>query len=593
MKFNFLEVLIDSENEFYYKSQKHIRVAILAGVLMYSLFSILDLYMMPESYKYAWIIRFGVVSIVSAFIYLFSYRPNFSKYARIALTLLVIVSQLGIVSMIYFAKPHEGAFWGYYVGLILVILWAALIFRLSIPEVIFTSLTNILFYNVVAIGFQKMQQYPHNSLEFGYLINNNFFLISTSMLAVLGAYQINNYKKSLKAHNRLLSLEKAELFKAKRKAEESDRLKSAFLANMSHEIRTPMNAILGFGELLKDIDLTPGKREEYIDIIQSKGHQLLHLINDIIDLSKIESNNIAINPEPFQLNHLLDELLISYTRVLQNENKHKNIDLIFKKGLPDSKTWIKADVNRLKQVLSNLLDNAVKFTQEGEISVGYHLIESNYLQFYVKDTGIGIHLEKQSIIFERFRQVYDDRSLVNGGTGLGLSIVKSLVELTGGKIRVESKPDMGAKFYFTLPYQLVINGTHTEPTLLNINDIDWHEKTVLLAEDDDDNYLFMEELLKMTHVNLIRAKNGRETIEIALNSDNIDLILMDVKMPLMSGYEAAQKIKQTKSYIPIIAQTAYAMEEDRKKAMDANCNDYISKPIEVNKLFILMSKYLN
>lgn len=594
MKFNFLEILTESESEHYYNSQNHIRVAIVAGVLMYSLFGILDLYMMPQTYKYAWFIRFVCIATVSAAIYSFTYSRNFNKYARIALTFLVVVSQLGIVSMVYFAKSNEGAYWGYYVGLILVILWAALIFRLSIPEVVFTSVTNILMYNAVAIGLQKMHKYPHDTLEFAYLINNNFFLISTSLLAVLGAYQINNYKKSLKAHNRLLSLEKAELFKAKKKAEESDKLKSAFLANVSHEIRTPMNAILGFGELLKENDLPPRKREEYFDIIKSKGNQLLNLINDIIDLSKIESNTVSINPAPFHLNFLLDELQISYKRTITHENRTNDLKLIFIKGLPDQKTWIKADANRLKQVFSNLLDNALKFTRKGEITVGYELIDSEFLKFYVQDTGIGIPKDKQSVIFDRFRQVYEDKTLLNHGTGLGLSIVKSLVELAEGKIWVESEPNEGSTFYFTLPYKPVINGIHSEPLIsINTNNINWNGKTVLLAEDDDDNYLFLEELLRETKVNLVRAKDGRETLNIALSSIKIDLILMDVKMPLLNGYEAAKQIKKVKNTIPIIAQTAYAMEEDKQRALASNCNDYISKPIEVSKLFFLMSKYLN
>jgi signal transduction histidine kinase len=595
MKFNFLEVLLDSENEHYYKSPKHIRVVLLAGLFMYSLFGILDLYMLPETYMYAWIIRFGIIAPVTVIFYLFTYRPNFIKHGRIALTSLVVVSQLGIASMIYFAKPHEGAFWGYYSGLILVVLWATLIFNLSIPEVIFTSVTNILFYNIVAIGIQKMQQFPHNTLEYGFLINNNFFLISTSVLAVLGAYQINNYKKRLKAHNRLLISEKIELTGAKKKAEESDKLKSAFLANMSHEIRSPMNAILGFGELLKKQDLTPEQRNGYINIIQSKGNQLLHLINDIIDLSKIESNTIVVNPEPFILNRLIDELMVSYKRTLNVEEKALAVKLVFNKGLSDKNSLVKTDINRLKQILSNLLDNAVKFTPKGEITMGYELIESNLLKFYVKDTGTGIPIDQQSIIFERFRQVCDDKDILSRGTGLGLSIVKNMVELLGGEIWVQSKLNEGTQFYFTLPFHSVLNGSHIdEPIKMeNMNDINWQEKTVLLAEDDDDNYLFLKELLKVTGITILRARDGQEVLEIALGTRQIDLILMDVKMPVINGYEAALQIKKIKKYIPIIAQTAYAMEDDRKKAMAALCDDYISKPIEIDKLLFLLTKYLN
>jgi len=550
--------------------------------------------MLPESYKYAWIIRFGIVAPVGAIIYLFTYYSKFLKFGRMLLTLLVIAAQVGIVSMIYFAQPTEGAYFGYYAGLILVILWAALIFRLSIPEIIATSVSNVILYNILAIGIQKIHLYPQNTLEFGYLLNNNFFLISTSFLAVLGAWQINKYKKRLQNHNQLLIADKEELFKAKKKAEESDKLKSAFLANMSHEIRTPMNAILGFGELLRYPNLSKTKRDEYINIIQSKGNQLLHLINDIIDLSKIESNTVVIKSEPFILNQLFDELSISYQRMVSIVEIRKSIGLEFVKGLSDSKSYILADVNRLKQILSNLIDNAIKFTHEGEIVVSYELVENKFLQFCVKDTGIGISLDKQTIIFERFRQVSEDKTLLCYGTGLGLSIVKSLVSLTGGKVWVQSEAGLGSHFYFTLPYLPAFNGNHKESlTKPIVRNIDWGQKTILLAEDDDDNFLFLEELLRETNVKIRRTRDGKETLEMAIASNDIDLILMDVKMPLMSGYEAARQIKQLKSNIPIIAQTAYAMEEDRRNALASNCNEYIAKPIEAQKLFYLMAKYLN
>lgn len=594
MKFNFFEILIDSENECYYKSPKHIRVAIISGVVLYSLFGFLDLFMLPQSYKYAWIIRFGIVAPVSTIIYLFTYHPKFLKFGRMLLTILVIAAQVGIVAMIYIAHPWEGAYFGYYAGLILVIFWAALIFRLSMPEVIVTSISNVLFYNLLAIVIQRINPTPRNTLEFGYFLNNNFFLISTSFLAVLGAWQINKYKRRLQSHNQLLIADKEELFKAKKKAEESDKLKSAFLANMSHEIRTPMNAILGFGELLRHPNLSKTKRDEYINIIQSKGNQLLHLINDIIDLSKIESNTVVIKSEPFILNQLLDELSISYQRMVSISGPRKPIGLEFVKGLSDSKSYILADVNRLKQILSNLIDNAIKFTHEGEIMVSYELVENKFLQFCVKDSGIGIPPDKQTIIFERFRQVSEDNTLLHYGTGLGLSIVKSLVGLTGGKVWVESEPGLGSQFCFTLPYHPAFNGNHKEPrNQPDVKDIDWRHKTILLAEDDDDNFLFLEELLRVTNVKILRTRDGKETLEMAIASNDIDLILMDVKMPLMSGYEAARQIKQLKSNIPIIAQTAYAMEEDRRNALASSCNEYIAKPIEAQKLFYLIAKYLN
>ena len=593
MKINFEKILIDSESECNY-SLHQVRIIILAGIFMYSIFGILDFFMLPQTYHFAWIIRYGIMLPVPIVFFYFTYIKKFKNNGQLWISFIVISGQLGISLMIFNAKPTEGAYLGYYAGLIIVNLWAVTMLRLSFRRIIFISALNVILYNILAIGVQKLHQYPINSLEFGYLINNNFFLISTAFLAVAGSFQLNIYKKKMLIYNMTQIIEKKELAKAKKKAEESDQLKSAFLANMSHEIRTPMNAILGFGELLKNPLLSQIKKENYINIIQTKGNQLLHLINDIIDFSRIEANYVTINPLPIQLNQLFDELMLTYERVMDIEKKSKNLKLSFHRGLDNTKSYLLADGNRLKQVLSNLLDNAIKFTTMGEIQAGYELIESNKLQFYVKDTGIGIPAEKQSVIFERFRQAGDNENNFYGGTGLGLSIVKSLVVLAGGEIWLKSEPSIGSEFYFTMPFRPVTKGNISDKIIQVGNiEINWTGKIILVAEDDDDNYYFLEELIIDTGATLIRARDGKETMDIALSNISIDLILMDIKMPLLNGFEAARRIKSVKENVPIIAQTASAMEEDRIKAIAANCNDYISKPIERNKLFLLMSKYLN
>ena len=592
MRLNIWEILVDNENECYAKSTSHIRVALIAGAIMYSLFGILDVFMLPNSYHTAWLIRFGIIGPITTVFFFFTYSPRFLKYCKIWLTLLVVLAQLGIVSMIYFAKPGEGAYWGYYAGLILVILWAVIMFRLSIPEVVLSSICNIIFYNVLAIGIQKMHHYPVHSMEFGYLINNNFFLFCTSFLALLGAHQLSQYKKKLYARNLMLTHEKRALKIAKEKAEESDRLKSAFLANMSHEIRTPMNAILGFGELLKDDSISKKKRDEYISIIQLKGNQLLHLINDIIDLSRIETNNITIHQVPLQINSIFDELQQTYNRVINQKTQPNALELIFDKSLSDNNSWFTSDGHRLKQILSNLIDNAIKFTAAGKIQVGYQVNDMKTIMFYVSDTGIGISSEKQPIIFDRFRQVHESNSRAYAGTGLGLSIVKSLVELMGGTIGVKSELNKGTEFYFTLPFQ-PSNDSTLEPTNGSKDNINWKDKTVLIAEDDEENYLYLKELLVPTNISIIRAKDGNEALEIATNSTPPDLVLLDVKMPGIDGYEVSRKLKAHSKAIPIIIQTAYAMDEDQKKAKEALCDEYISKPLEKEHLFRLMSKYLN
>ncbi len=593
MKINFEKILIDSESECNY-SLHQVRIIILAGIFTYSIFGILDFFMLPQTYKIAWILRYCIITPISILFYVLTYIKRFQKHSKFLTTLIAILAQLGIGCMIYYSKPNEGAYFGYFAGLMIVNLWAVTMLRLSILEIVIISSNSIIIYNILAFGVQKLHQYSTDSLQFSYLINNNFFLISTAFLAVVGSFQLNIYKKKVLLHNLTQIIEKKELAKAKKKAEESDQLKSAFLANMSHEIRTPMNAILGFGELLKNPSLSQIKKENYINIIQTKGNQLLHLINDIIDFSRIEANYVTINPQPIQLNQLFDELMLTYERVMNIEKKSKNLKLSFHRGLDNNKSYLLADGNRLKQVLSNLLDNAIKFTIKGEIQAGYELIETNKLQFYVKDTGIGISAEKQSIVFERFRQAGDSEHNFYGGTGLGLSIVKSLVELAGGKIWLKSEPAIGSAFYFTMPFRPITKGNNSDKIIqLGNIEINWTGKIILVAEDDDDNYYFLEELLIDTGATLIRARDGKETMDIALSNIKIDLILLDIKMPLLNGFEAAKRIKAVKVNLPIIAQTASAMEEDRNKAIAANCNDYISKPIERDKLFLLMSKYLN
>ncbi|MCG8699737.1 MAG: HAMP domain-containing histidine kinase [Bacteroidales bacterium] len=259
-----------------------------------------------------------------------------------------------------------------------------------------------------------------------------------------------------------------ELLKSKKKAEESDRLKSVFLANISHEIRSPMNAIMGFSEILKKQNLPSDKQNRYVDIIQDKGKQLLNLITDIIDLSRIESNYLSVTPTSTNLNKILDDLNVLYQRKLATSGKGNVVKLGLKKYLNKNSCSMLLDENRLKQVLSNLLENAIKFTERGEINFGYTLRDDNMLQFYVRDTGIGIESEQQEIIFENFRQANHMISQKYGGTGLGLSIVKNLVELSGGKVWVNSIPGEGSEFNFTIPHMLP-KSNESNSNILNHN----------------------------------------------------------------------------------------------------------------------------
>jgi PAS domain S-box-containing protein len=377
-----------------------------------------------------------------------------------------------------------------------------------------------------------------------------------------------------------------ELNEAKLNAEESYRLKSAFLANMSHEIRTPMNGIIGFSELLKSPKLPEEKREYYSGIIIDSSKQLLIIVNDILDISQIETGKVSLVYEDVIINDLINILFAFF----EPQTGSKAIKLHSHKPLSNSLSTICTDKTRLRQVLTNLLNNAIKFTHEGHIKFGYKVIDDN-MEFFVEDTGIGIPEDLHEKVFEPFRQAELEITNHYGGTGLGLTISRKLVELLGGKIWLESQRGRGSVFYFTIPYNsnfLGVKNTEKQEKMVSNK---FYDMVILVVEDDDVNYLFLETVLSKNNIKIHRALNGIEAVELCRNNPNIKLVLMDIKLPFMNGYEAARRIKQQNPNMPIIAQTAYAMCEDRKKAIEAGCDDYISKPIIKSELLKLIEKY--
>jgi PAS domain S-box-containing protein len=384
-----------------------------------------------------------------------------------------------------------------------------------------------------------------------------------------------------------------ELIKAKEKAEESDKLKTAFLANMSHEIRTPMNGILGFAEMLNDESLNVTNRRKYLEIINSNGKMLINLIDDIIDFAKIEAGQVNIIFDDFSLNNLLDQVRSSFMTERLRKNK-SNVKIKVQKSFNKDNCYIRTDPNRLRQILTNLVGNSIKFTQEGFIEFGYKLYEDNQLLFYVKDTGIGIPEDKIGLIFERFIQADSSSTRKYGGSGLGLAISKGLVELLGGKMWAESTINVGSTFYFTIPY---VRATKKDEELLvkqkPKTDYFWEGKTFLIAEDDKFSYKFLEGFLKQTNANVLHAADGIEAVNICRNNANIDLILMDIQMPEMNGLEATEEIKKFNKKIPVIAQTANAISEEKQKCLLAGCDDFISKPINIAELYAKIDKWLS
>ena len=401
--------------------------------------------------------------------------------------------------------------------------------------------------------------------------------------------EIKKYSEKLAIQNVKLKLINDELKSAKEKAEESDNLKSAFLANMSHEIRTPMNAILGFSTLIRNRNLPEDKRKQYIDLINSNCRQLLHIITDIIDISKIEAGQVNIFNKNFQLNKVLYELSLNYKN--QIEALNKPIELIFNPGLKNEDSAIFTDKVRIEQILSNLLSNAIKFTDRGTIEFGYSIEKRREIKFFVKDTGIGINKDEQKVIFDRFRQVSSSYNKLYGGTGLGLSISKGLVEKLGGKIWVESEIKQGSDFYFSIPYKRGIN--FERPAQIDYQtEYNWSGKTILIAEDEEVNYNLFETILSPTSAELLRAKTGLEVIRYCESRDDIDLVLMDIKMPDLNGLEATKRIKALRADIPVIAQTAYAMSTDEENCLQSGCDDYIAKPLRIDDLLKKIDHYL-
>ena len=381
------------------------------------------------------------------------------------------------------------------------------------------------------------------------------------------------------------------LREAKEKAEESDRLKTAFLSNMSHEIRTPMNAIVGFSDLLNNENLSPKDRSEFIAQINMGADNLMHLIDDIIDISKIEAGQIKINRQETYLHDLLKEQIVMFRQNIDRLDK-SDVELRLHWGLKEEQIVIDSDPFRVKQIITNLLNNAIKFTEEGFVELGV-VPFGRFLKLYVKDSGIGIEDEKQDVIFDRFMQGHKSKTKLYGGTGLGLAISKNLVELLGGEIGVISTAGAGSEFWFTLPLELIdapLAETISQKKEINK---DWSGKKILVAEDDNSNFQLLLEALKPTRAEIIRAKDGKEAIRLfEEHLQSLHLVLMDIQMPEMNGYDCTRIMKESRPDLPVIAQTAYAMSGEEQSSLDAGCDDYIKKPLQVMNLIETLGVYL-
>jgi len=378
------------------------------------------------------------------------------------------------------------------------------------------------------------------------------------------------------------------------KAEESDRLKTAFMATMSHELRTPLNAIIGFTELM-DEDTSRHEFMEFKDIINKSGLRLLMTVEDIFQLTYIETKEIELYNEKFNLNGFINSLMDNYEE--EKENFYKSfLDINFKPGLEDENCFVQTDPKRIKTILDKLVHNAIKFTKIGAIEIGYEYATSgkykDFFIFHVKDTGIGISKEYHEMIFDRFRQVEETNTRNYEGSGLGVTIAKELSKLLGGDMWVESEINKGSTFFFALPLEVYGQQIKTEDfTSQKKNIPDFSNKRILIAEDTESNFKLLEQYLKKTKVEIIWAVDGVEAVEYCKMGEKIDLILMDMKMPNMNGYEATTAIKKLGVKCPVIAQTAYALQDDEVKTFTSGCDAYLSKPIKSRELYNCMEKY--
>ena len=376
-----------------------------------------------------------------------------------------------------------------------------------------------------------------------------------------------------------------ELIHAKEKAEESDRLKTAFLNNLSHEVRTPLNAITGFSHLLKEKNLDNDKINHLTDVIQESSEQLLGIIDSIVRISAIETGLIDTHLKATNIPAILEKV---YRRIEEKASK-KLIKLRYHSMLGEEERFVHTDESKLLETLAVFVDNAIKFTDKGHVEFGCRQV-SGHIRFYIADTGCGIDEKHQEVIFDRFRQAECSGANIHSGMGLGLPIAKAYVDLLGGEVWFDSSPGAGSTFYFTIPFKTAVDQHYNKGK--EGSSVMKGGKTVLVAEDEEYNFYLTREILTFKDITVLHAWNGEEAVRFVKENPEIGLIFMDIKMPVMGGFEATRQIKQIRPELPVVALTAYALIGDREKALKNGCDDYLSKPVSLKEFEAVVDKFL-
>ena len=482
-----------------------------------------------------------------------------------------IITSMILINVVWYYNYGARGPWFF----LIILVYSYLIFMMSGRQLLILSV--ILVLNVLVLFFYEethpnaLGNYPSNTMR---LLDFYSAILLTGATAYV-----------------LMTIAKRSYLTQYKKAKIADKLKSSFLANMSHEIRTPLNAIVGFSNLLADGTIKEEERDEYISIINNSNETLLQLIDDILDVSMIEADQVKITKSDFSVNKQMKQLETTYLPIIK---KKKQDAVQLKLNLPEDSFWIKSDQIRINQVMVNLLNNAIKFTHKGSIEFGFEP-KGNYLKFYVKDTGIGVQEAYLDHLFDRFYKIENDNKKLYRGTGIGLYLCKRIVELLGGTIHVESEFGKGSMFYFYLPAEnltiepAVVSNNKTEKTRQKTNTT---KATILIVEDDESSRIYFKKVLEEMNWKILEATGGKEGVDIFAQQEDIKVVLLDIRLPEISGFDILKELKKIRPEVPVIAQTAFAMSGDEEKCLAAGFDDYLSKPVKKETLIQKLQRFV-